>query len=118
MTTTLISIGGLCIAAALGASIRVLCIAHLNGPFPTGTLIINLVASFGLGMLVNAEPPWDVVIGVGALGALSTWSSVANDVGALARQGEGPLALAFLVCTVATSILAAWVGLQLAPAMW
>jgi len=117
MTTVLISIAGLAVAAAFGACIRVIAMERLNGAFPTGTLLINLVASFCLGATINAGRPWDVIIGIGALGALSTWSSVANDVASLARQGEGALAFTFLICTITTSVLAAWIGLQIAPAM-
>ncbi|MGF1596586.1 MAG: fluoride efflux transporter FluC [Acidimicrobiales bacterium] len=101
------------LAAAVGTSVRALAAASLNTRFPYGTLAVNVAGSLALGALVGAGDAWRTVAGVGALGALSTWSSVAIEVGELARDRQGTLAALYLAATVTTGVLAAWIGLQL-----
>jgi CrcB protein len=102
------------VAAALGACLRVLIGDQLNRDFPYGTFLVNVTASFTLGALSQLGSPWPTVAGVAALGAFSTWSSVANEVAALARDRQGTLAWLYLAVTISTGILAAWIGLQVA----
>ncbi len=102
------------LAAALGACLRVVACDQLNREFPYGTLVVNVGASFALGAMSQLSSPWPTVAGVAALGAFSTWASVANEVAALARDRLGPLAWLYLAATVTTGVLAAWIGLQVA----
>jgi CrcB protein len=80
--------------------------------------LVNLVASFALGMIVAAADPWPTIVGIGALGALSTWSTVANEAAAMSREDRGAMALAYLGLTVSSGVLAAWFGLQLGPVVF
>lgn len=105
------------VAAAVGASVRYLAFRALNGTFPYGTLAVNLVASFALGALSEVEGFWQTVLGIGALGALSTWSTVANEVAELARERQGLLAVLYLWATATTGVMAAWIGIQVAAAV-
>ncbi len=108
-------------AAAVGAVLRYLAAIYLNeldSDFPFGTIAVNLVASFALGLLAAAEDPLPVVLGVGALGALSTWSSTANEAAVLARRGFGALALGYLALTASSGVLLAWFGLRLGPLLF
>ena len=102
------------LAAAAGAVVRFLATENLNRSFPTGTLVVNVGASFALGLLSQAGPDWQTVAGIGALGALSTWSSVAVEVASLARDRQGALAALYLAATTTTGVVAAWLGIQLA----
>lgn len=102
------------LAAAVGAAARFLATENLNRSFPTGTLMVNVAASFALGLLSQAGPDWQAVAGIGALGALSTWSTVAAEVAHLARERQGPLAVLYLAATTTTGVVAAWLGIQLA----
>jgi CrcB protein len=102
------------IAAAVGACCRMLATEGLNGQFPYGTLAVNLGASLALGVLSQAGEQWQAVLGIGALGAFSTWSTVANEVARMARAGQGTLAALYLTLSTTTGVLAAWIGIQLA----
>jgi len=102
------------VAAATGSSLRYLVSENLNHTFPTGTLLVNIVASFAIGVLSQLGSDWQVVIGIGALGALSTWSTVANEAAEMARERQGALALLYVAATTTTGVVAAWLGLRLA----
>lgn len=103
------------IAAALGATVRAVAGQYLNTEqFPYGTFAVNVTSSLVLGALTQAGDQWQAVIGVGALGALSTWSGVASEVAGLARARQAPMAFLYLVAMSTTGILAAWIGIKLA----
>lgn len=102
------------VAAALGATVRYVAADVFNRVFPTGTLLVNLVASFLLGWLASRDQAWNTVAGIGAMGALSTWSTVANEAAQMARDRQGALAALYVMATVTTGVVAAWVGLQVA----
>ena len=104
------------LAAAVGATIRFVVGDQLNRGFPTGTLAVNLVASAALGLLASGPEALRVVVGVGALGALSTWSTAANEAATMSREGNGALGLGYLALTVSSGILTAWFGLRLGTA--
>ncbi len=106
------------VAAGAGASARYLASGYLNGDFPLGTLVVNVVASLFLGVVVAADDPLPTVIGIGAIGALSTWSVTATEVAAMARSGRGALALSYLGLTASSGVLAAWFGLKLGQAIF
>lgn len=105
------------VAAGLGAVLRFAVGSRANREFPTGTLVVNLVASAALGFVVASADPMPTIIGIGGLGALSTWSAVANETAAMTRDGHGRLGLAYLGLTVSTGVLAAWFGLKLGAAV-
>ena len=111
-------IGLVAVAAALGAVVRFLVANRLNRDLPTGTLAVNLVASASLGLAVSAPDPLATVLGVGALGALSTWSTAANEAAALSREEHGLLGLGYLALSVSSGVLAAWFGLRLGVAVF
>ncbi len=102
-------------AAAVGAVARYGVGLILNRVFPWGTLVVNLVASLVLGLATGAD--WGrattIVVGTGMLGALSTWSTVANEAAVMARRSEGHMALAYLALTVLSGVVMAWIGLRI-----
>lgn len=102
-------------AAALGAIFRALAGQHLNRPggFAVGTLAVNLVGSFLLGLLHNVAPPAATVLGVGFLGALTTYSSFTGDAVALVELRKLALAGGYVVVTVGGSLIAAFAGMQI-----
>ena len=103
------------VAAAAGAVARFAVGVVLNRHFPWGTLAVNLLASLVVGLATTADlgRTATVIIGVGAMGALSTWSTVANEAAVMARNDEGRMALAYLTLTVLSGIVMAWIGLQI-----
>lgn len=106
------------VAAAAGAVVRFLLAGRLNRDFPIGTLSANLAASAAVGLAVSAPDPVATVLGLGALGALSTWSTAANEAAALSREEHGALGIGYLALTVSSGILAAWIGLRLGLALF
>ena len=105
---------GVVLAAALGASLRFVVSERLNGHFPYGTLLVNVAAGFALGVFSQLDEPWRIVVGVGAVGAFSTWATAANEVAELARSDESGIALLYLAATITLGVVAAWIGLQVA----
>ncbi len=101
------------VAAGLGASVRYVVAERLNRRLPYGTLVVNVVAAGLLGVVADIDGMWQPVVGIGALGAMSTWSTVAAETAELARAGEARAAVLYLGATMTCGVLAAWVGLQL-----
>ena len=79
-----------------------------------GTLLVNVTGSFMLGLLANATPPTVTVLGVGALGAYTTFSSFARDVVALLDARRLALAGLYVAATYSLGIAAAAVGVAIA----
>ena len=106
------------IAAGCGAIVRFVLADRLNRDFPIGTLAANLGGSAAAGLAVSAPDLVATVIGLGAIGALSTWSTAANEAAALSREDHGALGIGYLALTVSSGILAAWIGLRLGVALF
>ncbi|MEM8923550.1 MAG: CrcB family protein [Actinomycetota bacterium] len=113
MTTALIALG-LIGAAMVGAMVRFGLATRFNGTFPTGTLLTNLAASFALGAVTGLDDAANTIVGIGLLGALSTWSTVANEAAEMARDRQGLQATLYVWATTSSGIVAAWLGLQVA----
>ncbi|GAJ78680.1 CrcB protein [Vibrio sp. JCM 18905] len=92
-------LGFIALGGAFGACSRYLiselCVILLGGrSFPYGTLTVNVVGSFIMGLLIAAfdnellaTEPWRQVIGLGFLGALTTFSTFSMDNVLLMQQG-------------------------------
>ena len=120
----LISLG-----AALGANARywigVWAAKHLGVAFPYGTFFVNITGSLALGFLISLTsqripitPETRLLLGVGFLGAYTTFSSFAVESLSLA-QNSGHWQALFnifannlvgLACTLAGMYLARWVA--------
>jgi fluoride exporter len=95
-----------------------------RGQFPWGTLAINVLGAFALGLLVALtterllpHPGWRVGLGIGFLGAFTTFSTYAYETVRLAEDGTVGLALANAVGMVALGLAAAALGLALGRAI-
>lgn len=99
---------GVGLLGAAGAVLRALA-TRANRPLPWGTFAVNLVAAFALGWLHGRTGWWADAAGIGLLGALSTWSTVAAEVSLIRPR---PLAAAYLGLTVVSVVAAAWLGLR------
>lgn len=89
--------------------------------FPWATLVINVAGSFVLGALVSTvwtrptTPTWlRAGLGVGALGAFTTFSAVMVSAVALSASGQWMPAAGYLLASVVLGLAAATVGLRLA----
>jgi CrcB protein len=86
--------------------------------FPLGTLIVNVVGAFALGVLVGrvwtVAPDWlRAGLGAGLLGSFTTFSAIAVSMVALTAAGAGVLALGYLAVTLVGGLAAAALGLGL-----
>jgi fluoride exporter len=117
-------LGFIAIGGAFGACSRYLiselCIVLLGRGFPYGTLTVNILGSFIMGLLAAAlqgqflsADVWKPLIGLGFLGALTTFSTFSMDNVLLLQQGA-LLKMGFnIFLNVMLSVSAAWVGFQL-----
>jgi CrcB protein len=92
--------------------------------FPWGTLVINIVGSFALGVLVEVttsrllpHPNWRVALGIGFLGAFTTFSTFAYESVKLAEDSAYALAFLNVAGTVVVGLAAAFAGLQVGRAL-
>ncbi|MGX1349437.1 CrcB protein [Bradyrhizobium elkanii] len=91
--------------------------------FPWGTLVINIVGSFLIGVLAeafalswNASQVTRVFLTVGICGGFTTFSTFSLDAIVLMQRGELWAAGAYIAASVALSILALFGGLLLVRA--
>ncbi len=117
-------LGFIAIGGAFGACSRYLisewCVAMFGRGFPYGTLTVNILGSFIMGSLIAmfesellATEPWRQVIGLGFLGALTTFSTFSMDNVLLMQQGAFVKMGLNVLLNVAISISAAWAGYHL-----
>lgn len=102
-----LSISALMLAAAIGGAfgavfrwvIAMLVAARTSWPTWTGTLIANLLACFGVGLLISLTDPLDsTMLIAGFFGALSTFSTFAFELTVLLLQRRRlELALAMML---------------------
>ncbi|WP_040604101.1 fluoride efflux transporter CrcB [Sagittula stellata] len=122
MTSLLqVALGG-----ALGASARYMTglgMARLMGKaFPWGTLTVNIVGSFAMGVLVvvlahlggNRFAPF---LMIGVLGGFTTFSAFSLDAVTLYERGQLGIAALYVGASVIVSIAALFAGLLLARSM-
>lgn len=108
-------LGGVC-----GTGLRILIDAvmpHTDAEFPLGTLILNVVGAFILGLLVarlwSGAPEWlKVGLGTGLLGSFTTFSALMVSLVAQTASGLWMLAAAYLVLSLALGLGAAALGLR------
>lgn len=112
MTALLVAIGG-----GIGAALRwqLSTRARAKGAAPAGgTLLVNLVGSFLLGLLAGwgGRPDWAMpLLGIGLCGGLTTFSSHALEVAQSWRDLERRHAVANLALTLVLSTVALGLGL-------
>ena len=84
-----------------------------EGRLPLGTLLVNVSGSFLLGLLWGVAPPASTVLGTGALGAFTTFSSFSREVVALVEEGRRTTAAAYVAASCGFGLAAAAAGLAL-----
>lgn len=90
-------------------------------PFPFGTLGVNLIGAFFLGIVMGAttsgrfllNPTVRILLTIGCLGALTTFSTFAYETLEALRAGDFRIALANVAISVVTGLFVAWLGLTI-----
>ena len=108
---------------ALGSAARFLVgratLQGLGPDFPFGTLTVNLVGGFAMGVLAgflarhSAGENWRLLLGVGVLGGFTTFSAFSLDVVTLIERGSLTTALGYALLSVIGSVVALFAGLSL-----
>jgi fluoride exporter len=105
------------VAAALGGFIRFALEYYLppvgSSAFPRATWLVNVVGAFLLGIVLALPGEWQVILGMGLCGALTTFSGVSLQLHRrLMAQAFKP-AMIYAVTLLSGGIVAAGVGLIL-----
>lgn len=93
--------------------------ARAGRTFPYGTLAVNLLGAFLLGVLAGARPSSHVesLVGTGLIGAFTTFSTWALESHRLGEDGRLGAGAANLIVSLALGIAAAWAGRRLGLAL-
>lgn len=117
MQLLLVALGG-----AIGATLRhlvgVLTHRWLGSGLPWGTLTVNIVGSFVMGVVVeliarrfDASMELRMFLMTGILGGFTTFSSFSLDTAVLWERGDTGLAFIYVAASVTLSIAALFAGL-------
>ena len=87
--------------------------------FPYGTLAVNLLGAFLLGVVVGAAAGTDELrlVGTGLIGGLTTFSTWSLESHRLAEGGERRLGIANFAVSLVLGVTAAWAGRHLGEAL-
>ena len=92
----------------------------LGTAFPYGTLVVNVVGSFLMGVLVaSMTVKWNVgnelraFLTVGLLGGFTTFSAFSSDFATLIERGETVLAAGYVIASVALALAGMFAGMSL-----
>lgn len=95
---------GIAAGAAVGAAVR----SHMSAVGWHGTLVVNLIGSFVLGLVIGTDPSdaWVQTIGGGFCGTLTTYATFAFE----ASAGRWHRRATIIVCNVVGCVAATTVG--------
>ena len=127
------TLGLLALLAAFGA-LGAICRYAVSGwmaqwwgtGFPYGTLVVNVVGCFLLGVVVHLglattgvlSGTTRTVVGIGFLGSFTTFSTFGYETIRYLEEGARLLAFANVAANLLLGLAAVWAGLALARAMW
>jgi len=122
-TFGLVALGG-AIGAMLRYSVVLTSVRIMGSGFPMGTMIVNVVGSFVMGIAAvllmqrgqdNALVPF---VMVGVLGGFTTFSSFSLDTMILLEKGKMAAAATYVFGSVGLSIAALFLGFFFARSIW
>lgn len=109
------------LGCAFGGAFRFLITSYVNklGHFPYGTLSVNLIGCFFIGIISTilteyckgASPYISLLLTVGFLGGLTTFSSFGNETVLLLRTGDITAAFLNVALNTLGGLLAVWLGI-------
>ncbi|MDX1252040.1 MAG: fluoride efflux transporter CrcB [Gammaproteobacteria bacterium] len=110
---------------ALGSALRFWMSTWVHGiagrGFPYGTLTVNVLGSFVMGLLCvllidkfNVSLEWRAALLTGVLGGFTTFSSFSMETLTLFEMGEPFKASLYILLSIAVCLAATWVGMVVA----
>jgi CrcB protein len=119
MTLIYIAIGG-----AIGSVLRYLMMvkttAIMGVNFPYGTMVVNIIGSFCMGLLIGYlsktlphSMEWRAFLAIGVLGGFTTFSSFSLDVVTLIERSQIAQAATYSIASVVISVIALFAGLHI-----
>jgi fluoride exporter len=112
LTLPLIALGG-----AIGSVLRYLMVSAIGAPI--GTLAVNVLGSFAIGVLFAAlgtRDGWQLFLMTGVLGGFTTFSAFSLDMLKLLQAGQTLQAAAYAGASLALSLAAVALGVALMKA--
>ena len=114
-TLLIVGVGGM-----LGSMFRYgIAILFKDHSFPTGTLLVNIVGSFVIGMIAGlamknvVSPELRLFAATGICGGFTTFSAFSMDCVQLLTEHKYGLALLYILSSFAVGIIAAFLGWML-----
>ncbi len=121
---SILLLAGIAIGGAIGSAVRYGAgLASAGRVFPWGTFWANTVGTALLGAVAAATQAgslggaWDLALGAGLAGGLTTFSTLAVDAAGLWRRGARRMAASYLIATFAAGAAAAAVGWSVTSAL-
>ncbi len=117
----MLNVVAICLAACVGALLRWGVSLWLNpgGLIPWGTLAVNLVGGYLIGISIGVlsampdiDPAWRLLIVTGFLGSLTTFSSFSAETVGMLMAGRTGLALGTIALHLGGSLCLTWLGLR------
>lgn len=119
MEVLLVAVGG-AIGSVLRYYVGVWSVRLAGAGFPWGTLTVNLVGSFLIGIVVelivrkfDGSPALRLFLMTGIIGGFTTFSTFALDTVVLMEKGQLGTAIVYVLVSVVVSLCAVFAGLSL-----
>lgn len=100
------------LAAGTGAAVRG-AVVHIWPGGHRGTLVVNVAGSLALGLLAGWSGPTVTILGSGALGALTTFSTFAADAAVAAEEGGLVRGAVYVGAILTLGMAAAFTGIAI-----
>lgn len=121
MQTLLLVAGGGATGAVLRYLVGVQAVRALGHGWPYGTLAVNVLGGFMMGVLVGVlafrggadQEKWRLLLGVGVLGGFTTFSAFSLEVALMIERRAWAEAVGYGLVSVVLSVAALFVGLFL-----
>ncbi|WP_337188961.1 fluoride efflux transporter CrcB [Phenylobacterium sp.] len=121
MQTLLLVAAGGAVGSAARYLVGVQALRALGPGWPYGTLAVNVVGGFLMGVLVGVlalrggadQEKWRVLLGVGVLGGFTTFSAFSLEVALMIERRAWGAAFAYSLMSVVLSVAALFAGLIL-----
>ncbi|HEY0995622.1 MAG TPA: fluoride efflux transporter CrcB [Gemmatimonadaceae bacterium] len=117
-------VGGVALGGAIGSVARYLLGTFVQGragpSFPLGTLLINIVGSFLIGVILEMaldasamSPLARLFLATGFCGGFTTFSTFSYETARLVEEGEATRAVVYVMLSVGVSLTATLLGFML-----